>query len=153
MIIRTVLCLVALTAFCLPGAADDKKTDPKKPEQGPPADSLLADGLAKARQEKKRVFLVFGSPTCGWCKYLDKYHADPDVEKVVEKYLVRVKVDVVTNPGGDKLYEKYGEQRGVPAFTFLDPDAKVLSDSGGKGKNVGFPYEPQEIEHYFKAFK
>src|SRR3954468_4565619 len=104
---RTLLAWTALALFALPAAADDKTADAKKPDQGPPADSLLADGLARAKKDNKRVFLQFGSPTCGWCKVLDKYHADADVETVVDKYLVRVKVDVVTNPGGEAMYKKY----------------------------------------------
>lgn len=127
--------------------------DPKKEEKGPPADKLLADGLAQAKKDEKRVFLMFGSPTCGWCKYLDKYHADPEVTKVVGKYFVLVKVDVVTNPGGEEMYKKYGTDRGVPAWTVLAADAKVLTDSGDGQDNVGFPYEDKEIEHYVKAVR
>jgi thiol:disulfide interchange protein len=158
MLIRTMLTFAVLFGLTLAAPADDtkpadKKAGEKKIEKGPPADSLLADALAQAKKEHKIVFLQFGSPTCGWCKYLDKYHADAEVRRVLGQHLVIVKVDVVTNPGGDTMYEKYGDQRGVPAFTFLDPDAKVLADSGDKGKNTGFPYEPKEIEDYFKAFK
>lgn len=146
--VRAVL-LVVLLASAPPVRADD----PKKEEKGPPAAALLADGLAKAKKDDKRVFLVFGSPTCGWCRYLDKYHADAEVEKVVGKYFVIVKVDVVTNPGGEEMYKKYGADRGVPAFTVLDADAKVLADSGDGDKNVGFPYEDKEIEHYVKVLR
>ena len=146
------LALVSLTSADEPKPADAKAGD-KKLETGPPAEAILADGLAQAKKDSKVVFLQFGSPTCGWCKYLDKYHADSDVRKILGRHLVIVKVDIVTNPGGDKMYEKFGEQRGVPAFSFLDSDSKVLADSGDKGENTGFPYEPKEIEHYFKAFK
>jgi thiol-disulfide isomerase/thioredoxin len=127
--------------------------DPEKEKKGPPAADLLAEGLSKAKKEDKRVFLIFGSPTCGWCKYLDKYHADAEVGKVVEKYFVLVKVDVVTNPGGEEMYKKYGTDRGVPAWTVLAPDAKVLTDSGDGKDNVGFPYEEKEVEHYVKVVR
>jgi hypothetical protein len=125
----------------------------EEPAKGPPAEAVLSEGLAKAKAEGKRVFLVFGSPTCGWCKYFDKYHADPEVAKLIGKHLVLVKVDVVTNPGGKDLYEKYGTQRGVPAFTILDAGRNVLADSGDGTNNVGFPYKPEEIEHYVTAMK
>jgi thiol-disulfide isomerase/thioredoxin len=141
--------IVALMLVVPQVRSDDPRTD----EKGPPAADLLAEGLAKAKNEDKRVFLVFGSPTCGWCKYLDKYHADAEVEKVVGKYFVIVKVDVVTNPGGEEMYKKYGTDRGVPAWTVLDADAKVLADSGDAEKNVGFPYEEKEVEHYVRAVR
>jgi thioredoxin-related protein len=82
----------------------EAKADAKKVETGPPAETLMADALAQAKKDGKVVFLQFGSPTCGWCKYLDKYHADPDVRRIVGRHLVLVKVDIVTNPGGDKMY-------------------------------------------------
>lgn len=141
--------LIALVLVLPQTRADDTKKD----EKGPPADKLLAEGLAKANKDQKQVFLMFGSPTCGWCKYLDKYHADAEVEKVVGKYFVLVKVDVVTNPGGEEMYKKYGTDRGVPAWTVLAPDKKVLADSGDGTDNVGFPYEDKEVEHYIKAVR
>ena len=127
--------------------------DVEKEKKGPPADELLTEALAKAKKDDKQVFLIFGSPTCGWCKYFDKYHADAEVEKVVGKYFVLVKVDVVTNPGGEEMYKKYGSDRGVPAWTVLAPDTKVLTDSGNGRDNVGFPYEDKEVERYIKAIR
>jgi thiol-disulfide isomerase/thioredoxin len=141
--------IVALMLVVPQVRSDDPRTD----EKGPPAADLLAEGLAKAKKDEKRVFLIFGSPTCGWCKYLDKYHAEPEVARVVGKYFVLVKVDVVTNPGGEEMYKKYGTDRGVPAWTVLDADAKVLADSGDAEKNVGFPYEEKEVEHYVRAVR
>lgn len=67
-----------------------------------------------------------------------------------------VDIDVVKTLGGEKLYEKYGPQhppRGVPAWTILTADQKVLVDSMCDKKNVGFPYEPQEVTHFFDALK
>jgi len=102
----------------------------------------------------KQVFLDFGSPTCGWCKLLDKFHADEAVARVIGKHFVLVKIDIVENPGGEDLYKKYGPQRGVPAWGILDGEAKVLADSGQGGEeNIGFPYTPDEIDRYFAAIK
>jgi len=83
----------------------------------------------------------------------EAYHADSAVSRIIDKHLIIVDVDFVKNPGGDKMYEKYGTQRGVPAWTVLDANQKVLADSGDGKENVGFPYEPKEIEHYVKALK
>jgi thioredoxin-related protein len=148
---RTVTTIAAVLLL-VPAAAraDDEKP---KAEQGPPAADLLARGTELAKKEGKAVFLIFGSPTCGWCKYLDKFHADPEVAKVTGKYFVFVKVDVVTNPGGQEMYKKYGDDRGVPAFTVLDTAGKALADSGNGRKNIGYPYEPEEIEGYVAVIR
>ena len=78
----------------------------------------------------------------------EAYHAEPAVSRILGKYLVIVDVDIAKNPGGMEMYEKYGTQRGVPAWTVLDTNEKVLADSGDGRDNVGLPYEPKEIEHY-----
>jgi len=144
-----IVSLVVVLLLVNPVRADD----PEKVKKGPPANELLAEGLAKAKKDDKHVFLIFGSPTCGWCKYFDKYHTDAEVEKIVGKYFVLVKVDVVTNPGGEEMYQKYGTDRGVPAWTVLAPDMKVVTDSGDGKDNVGFPYEPKEVEHYIQSIQ
>jgi hypothetical protein len=83
----------------------------------------------------------------------EAYHADPAVSRTLGKYLVIVDVDIVKNPGGKEMYEKYGTRRGVPAWTVLDANEKVLADSGDGDHNIGLPYEPKEIEHYVAVLK
>lgn len=104
------------------------------------------------------MFLAFGSPSCGWCKYLDKFHARPVVAKTLGQHLVFVKVDIVENPGGEDLYQKYTPAPGgVPVWVFLSAEGKVLGDSfeeaKGKKNNIGFPYEPNELTHYEKMLR
>ena len=83
----------------------------------------------------------------------EAFHADPAVSRILAKYLIIVDVDIVKNRGGKEMYEKYGTQRGVPAWTVLDANEKVLADSGDGKDNVGLPYEPKEIEHYVAVLK
>ena len=64
-----------------------------------------------------------------------------------------VDIDAVKNVGGEEVYERYGPQRGVPAWTILDAGQKVLVDSMWDKKNVGFPYEPYEVAHFFDSLK
>ena len=95
--IRVLTATVCL-ALVLPATA--QADEPKA--KGQPAADVLAAGLTQAKKEGKAVFLAFESPTCGWCKYLEKYHARPAVEKTLGKHLVFIKVDVVENPGGQE---------------------------------------------------
>jgi uncharacterized protein YyaL (SSP411 family) len=146
--------LIASALALLPVSA---RADEPKPK-GPPAEDVLAAGLATAKKDGKAVFLAFGSPTCTWCKSLDKFHARPTVAQALGKHLVFVKVDVVENEGGQKLYDKYApEPGGVPVWVILSADGKVLGDSfaevKGQKENVGFPYEPNEVAHYEKTLR
>ena len=143
-------------ALCLSlGLPAGVRADDPEPK-GRPATELLAAGLAEAGTGGKAVFLAFGSPSCGWCKYLDKFHARPAVAKALARHLVFVKVDVVDNPGGQELYKKYTPPSGggVPVWVVLSADGEVLADSfEDKKKNVGFPYQPNELAHYETAMR
>lgn len=143
--------------ICLAISPTAARPDDPKPKRESAAD-LLAAGLAQAKKDGKAVFLAFGSPNCGWCKYLDGYHARPAVQKTLGRHLVFVKVDVAESPGGEALYDRYAPgEGGVPVWVILSAEGKVLADSfedtkGGK-ENVGFPYEPHELAHYEKSLR
>lgn len=146
-----------LTVMTLVLLSTTSRADEAKPKVDS-ADNLLTSGLAAAKKNGKAVFLAFGSPGCGWCKYLEKFHERPAVAETLGKQIVLVKVDVVENAGGQQMYDKYvARPSGVPVWLFLSADGKVLADSFAEGKktkeNVGFPYEPSEVAHYEKALR
>jgi thiol-disulfide isomerase/thioredoxin len=144
---RTASVLGVVLASCLLGAADEPK------EKGIAAAQLRSAGLAQAKKDNKQLFLIFGSPSCSWCRVFEKYHADAAVSGVIGKHLVLVKVDVEENAGGQEMYDEYGKARGVPAFVILDAAGKVLADSGDGDKNIGFPFKPEEVDRYFAVLK
>lgn len=117
------------------------------------ADQVLAAGLAAARQQHKRVFLHFGAPWCGWCHRLEDWMARPDVAPLLAKDFVDVKIDTDRMTGGQAIYEAQlagaGQKAsGIPWFTFLGEDGKLLAHSTGPKGNTGFPYQPDEVEHF-----
>ena len=59
---RVLTAVFCFAFFSSAGLAGEPKTKDDK-AKGPPADKLLADGLAKAKKESKAVFLHFSSPT------------------------------------------------------------------------------------------
>jgi hypothetical protein len=71
----------------------------------------------------------------------------------MDKHFVQVDIDIVKNPGGKELYAKYGPPRGVPAWTIMDAKEKVLADCMRDKENVGFPYKPHEVAHFFDALR
>src|SRR5205814_546838 len=50
----------------------------------------IADALAIAKKEKKRVLLQFGANWCGWCHKLhDLFASDPEIKaKIKSSYVV-----------------------------------------------------------------
>lgn len=119
------------------------------------AEEALSAALAKAKSQKKNVFLQFGAPWCGWCHKLDAYLNHEAVEGVFGKAFVVVKIDIDRMTGGKAMDKKFRgpEPGGIPFFAILDPDGKKLADAHGPKGNVGFPVEPHERAHFMKIIR
>lgn len=122
------------------------------------AADVLAAGLAQAKQSGKRVFLHFGAPWCGWCHRLEDWMARPEVAALLAKDFVDVKIDNDRMTGGEDLYnaqlQAAGQKAsGIPWFVFLDGEGKLLAHATGPKGNVGFPYQPEEVEHFGTMLK
>ena len=140
---------------------DDKENPGHNPEavlefltkfQAEPLDAraLLSEATDKASSEKKFVFLHFGAPWCGWCHRMEAWLVKPEIDSVMSKAFVDLKVDTDRMLHGEELFKEYcPNQGGIPWFVFIDPETKkVIATSDGPKGNVGFPFDDFEIEHY-----
>ena len=83
--------------------------------------------LAEARQTNKRVILDFGGDWCPDCQVLNIYfHQSPNRE-LLDKYFIRVNVNIGHEDANIDLAHQYGVPvQGVPALAVLDSHGKVL---------------------------
>jgi len=114
------------------------------------ADDILKAALETARASGRRVFLRFGAPWCGWCRRMDAWLVGPGVASLLGKDFVTVKVDIERTVGGKEMAAGFpnAEGAGIPWYAVIDADGTVLADSGGPGKNIGFPSSDEEIEAF-----
>jgi thioredoxin-related protein len=115
------------------------------------AAKVLADGLARASSEDKRVFLHFGAPWCGWCHKLEDFLARPDMAAIIGRDFVDVKLDNDRMDGAREIFAKYNsnhEKSGIPWFVFVDAKGEAIVNSDGPKGNIGYPFAPEEIAHF-----
>ncbi|MFA6239476.1 MAG: DUF255 domain-containing protein [Candidatus Hydrogenedentales bacterium] len=137
--------------FELGSGHDPKKLNDWLTEWGTkPVDSkqVLDTTLSHAAKSDKKVLLVFGAPSCGWCRKLETIlHSDAVSPIMFKDYLI-AKVDLDSQSGAKELEAKYRTRGGggIPWFAVLDAKAQaiVTADKPGSG-NVGCPARPEEI--------
>jgi thiol-disulfide isomerase/thioredoxin len=121
------------------------------------ADAVLADAREKAKASGRKVLVHWGAPWCSWCHRLDNWLAQPQIGAILEKDYVCVKIDEDRMIGGKELLTKEGAgaKVGIPWLAIEDAsNGTVLATSEReKGKNIGFPSDPAEIEHFAKMLK
>ena len=66
-----------------------------------------AEAFAKAKQEKKPIFLSIGYATCHWCHVMERESFEnEDVAKLMNQAFVNIKVDREEHPDIDNVYMK-----------------------------------------------
>jgi thioredoxin-like negative regulator of GroEL len=82
------------------------------------------DVLAKAKAEKKPVFVDFSTEWCGWCRKLEKETFSQASVADVMKALINVHVDAEKGEGPD-LAKRYGVH-GFPTLVVVDADGAEI---------------------------
>ena len=107
----------------------------------------IADALAVAKKESKRVLVQFGANWCGWCHKLHQLcQTDAAIAaKLKEAYRV-VLVDVNKGHNGE-LNKRYGNPMrfGLPVIVILDADGKALVTQDTGKLEEGDHHDPKKV--------
>jgi thiol:disulfide interchange protein len=128
---KHLLVVAVALVLVVPVLADDKKVDDtKKPEKATAFQKLdLEKAIAKAKKEKKVVFVCFYAGWCGPCKMLDsKTFSESKVQKLLKDETVAIKINTDDNA---KLVGKY-KVNAIPCMVVINGDGKEV------GRLVGY---------------
>lgn len=112
----------------------------------PDADKEYADALAAAKRDDKRVLVFTTDPSCAPCLLLTRYFHEH--QELLSKDYVVARLDERYPNSADVIKRIRGTQKSSPWMAILDAEDKTLITSQGTFGNIGFPNEPEGIEHF-----
>lgn len=139
-----------LSGFCSPAFGAEtpaKATRPAIYDENADGAKQIADALAVAKKENKRVLLQFGANWCGWCHKLHKlFQSDTDIAAKLKEAYVVVLVDVNKSHNAD-ITKKYGNPTrfGLPVIVILDGDGKALTTQDTGKLEQGDHHDPKKV--------
>jgi len=139
-----------VSGFCSPVFGADTPAKTSRPaiyDEKADGAKQIADALAVAKKQNKRVLLQFGANWCGWCHKLHKLcQTDPDIAAKLKDSFVVVLVDVNKGHNGD-INKKYGNPAGLglPAIVILDADGKALTTQDSGKLEQGDHHDPKKV--------
>ena len=108
------------------------------------------EAFAKAKKEKKLVFLSIGYSSCYWCHVMERESfMDEEIAAFLNKHYVCIKVDREERPDVDAIYmtalQLLSGRGGWPMSMFLTPQGKPFTGGtyfpardGDRGASTGF---------------
>jgi beta-lactamase regulating signal transducer with metallopeptidase domain len=149
-----------VTAKVQPKGADLREDTPEEREQrkliyDPAADSKadITAALQKAKQENKRVMLLFGDNWCSWCHRLHKILSENDVlASLMREHYELVMVNVDNYRDLLTTYDKDKTEKGFPFITILDADGNVLRNQNTNILEKGDGYNIDRIRVFLQMW-
>jgi thioredoxin-related protein len=141
--------LAALVAVVSGVQGGDAPSAAKPPIYDESADGSkqIAEALALAGKDGKRVLLQFGANWCPWCHKLHSlFKTDKDIAARLKSDYVVVLIDV--NKGHNKEVDaKYGHPtlHGLPVIVILDADGKQLTTKDSGELEEGDHHSPVKV--------
>ncbi len=150
------LLLAVLLLAAAPVIAADKTAEPVyavaeyDPRRDPEVDLKLAVKLAAGN---RRILLIAGSNSCGWCRSLSKeFKANPEVSRTLSESYVIMKINYDEKNGNLFFLQDYPDIRETPHFFVLDATGKLLHSRHSKSLEGAFSYRTKAMLQFLKEW-
>jgi thiol:disulfide interchange protein len=138
----------AQEAAAKPASHLQKKFDPSRD-----AAKDIADAVALARKENKRVLLDVGGEWCGWCKKLDKFFEEnAEAAAILKKSYLVVKVNFSQENKNEAVLSKYPKIVGYPHLFVLEKTGKLLHSQDTGQLETGAFHDPAKVIPFLKKW-
>ena len=134
------------------------------------SEEIMKEAFTSARNQNKKVLLMFHASWCGWCHKMDTSLNDASVKKFFDdNFVIRHLVvfeskgkENLENPGALEMLTKFeGKDQGIPFWLIFDKDEKFLFDSRmsaivnstEKLVNTGCPASKEEVDYFIEVLK
>jgi thioredoxin-related protein len=165
----TLLACVMLLGLAAMTRADEpakENKEEKKPAlYDPKADAQVQvdAAVAKAKAERKRVLVMFGFQTCGWCHRLQALFDDKaEIRRILREEYVLIHVDTAALHAKELLEkctavlpkEEREREHGVgfPFLAVFDGDSKVVTAQRTDSLEEGKGHNPMKVKTFLKEW-
>lgn len=109
--------------------------------------------IVQASREHKRVILDFGGDWCPDCQVLNIYFNQSPNRELLDKYFVRVNVNIGHEDANVEIAHHYGVPlQGVPALAVLDSHGKLLYSQNKEFSDMRH-LQPSDLTAFLNQWK
>jgi thiol:disulfide interchange protein len=144
------LALAALLLLARIGGAADlaARFDPMR---DPAVD--VAEAVAAAKAQGKRVLVDVGGEWCGWCHIMDRFFArDAEARAVRDRGFVLVKVNYSRENKNAAFLARWPKMAGYPHLFVLGPDGALLHSQDTSTLEVGKGYDRDRMLAFLRSW-
>jgi thiol:disulfide interchange protein len=113
----------------------------------------VANAVAMAKAQGKRVMVDVGGEWCAWCHIMDRFIArEADVKALIDANYVWLKVNWSKANRNEALLSRWPKISGYPHLFVLDGDAKLVHSQDTSLLEAGRDYDKAKFVAFLKRW-
>ena len=113
----------------------------------------IARAQLEAQRTNKKLLLIVGDNSCGWCHLLDQtFQRNPATAALRDDIFIALHVDVSEDNSSECALRAYPKAPGIPFIYVLDANGKLLATENTVDWESSDGYDPHRIEAFLKKW-